>query len=314
MIPTRITDSDMIVLHSIESYLASRNIPQNLPPAEKLMQYEQARDYLYSDIVQRVPRISAYILSADLETDTVAQGLNMSLSKHVMDPIFVNILLQYLYKRNSPEENNVTGAYLAKVLSKSLEQNSKEAEKTLPVKKADKDKKEDKPVEEKKDNKNDMSSVKHIWDAVNQLLGNLRAIVSTKFAELNEYQSLSIAACLAMNNKDTIIEIYKSDLPISAEIFDIFREPETISTLVKSALLLDKASVVKRTPNQQRFLDSLTTWVYKKLNDIPTMSSYPFLVAVYGTANPKVETLYINPKDCGTAYSNLYTVAKQLIN
>ena len=110
MIPTRITDSDMIILQSVDSYIESQRIPTSQNPQEKLFVYQQARDFLYSDIVRRTPRVAAYILSADMENDTRAQGLNIALSHHLMDPVFVDILMQYLGKSGTADECRMTGA------------------------------------------------------------------------------------------------------------------------------------------------------------------------------------------------------------
>ena len=48
-IPTTITDSDMIVLQSVESFIESKKIPMT-NPEERILIYQEARDYLYSDI------------------------------------------------------------------------------------------------------------------------------------------------------------------------------------------------------------------------------------------------------------------------
>lgn len=301
MIPNRITDSDMIILQSVESYLKSIGTPLNQSPQEKLFVTQQARDFLYSDIVRRLPRVAAYLLQADMETDTVAQGLNISLAKHAMDPVFINLLMQYLSTKNIAEENCITGAYLARIMNSWIDQNVK----TEKPKKGDK-------TEEKTPEKDPLEPIAHISWAVDQLLGNIASIVATKCGNLNQFQSMAIAACLAMNNNDTIREILSSDLPITADVFDVIKDP---SNLIKSALLLEKTDIpAKLSTNQSAFMDSLVRWVYKKLNVIPTQSSYQFMVATYGTISVDVSTKYINPKDCGTQYSNLLTVAKQLIN
>lgn len=299
MIPNRITDSDMIILQSVDSYLASIGTPNSHNPQEKLFVYQQARDFLYSDIVQRVPRVASYLLTADMETDTVAQGLNIALSKHAMDPVFVNLLMQYLSRHSSADENGIVGAYLAKVLNKWMEQNTKEPEKPKKGEKVE-------PTPEVS-----LEPVAHIKVAIDQLLGNITSIITTRCGNLTGNQALAIAACLAMNNGDTIKEIIASDYPITAQLFDVVKDP---SNLIRSALLLEKSEVNKLSTNQSAFVDSLKRWVYDKLNVLPTQTSYQFLVAVYGTIKPDVSTKFINPKDCGTQYSNLLTVAKQMIN
>lgn len=306
MISKQITDSDMIILQSVESYLKTLRTPSIQNPQEKLIVTQQARDYLYSDIVQRVPRVAAYIMSADMETDSIAQGLFMALSKHVIDPVFIDILMQYLMKTNSAEENGIVGALLTKILNKHIESKTKPT--TVPSS-SKKDKDADKKSVESE--KIDLSDVAHIQQAINALLGNLADIVITRCGNLTKPEATAIAACIAMNNADTIKEIVASDLPITAQLFDVVQDP---SSLIKAALLLNKADFVKLSKNQTAFMESLTRWVYDKLNIIPTQSSYQFLVATYGSIKPDVQNYYIQIKDCGMKYSNLYAVAKQLIN
>lgn len=299
MIPFQITDSDMIILHTTESYLQSMGSPMVTNPQEKLIVLQQARDVLYSDIVRRVPRVAGYLMSANMETDTCAQGLYMALQRHVMDPVFIDILMQYLMKLNSPEENGVTGAFLTRIVSKWLEANYKPAPKT-----GKKDAEESKPL--------DTTPIQHIQAAINKLLGDVAAIVACHCGNLTQTEATAIAACLAMNNKDTISEILSADLPVTAQILDILKDPTNV---IRAALLLEKNDFPKLTANQSAFVESLTRWVYDKLDKIPTQTTYQFLVAVYGSIKPKETQKYIiQIKDCGTAFSNLLTVSKQLIN
>ena len=304
MIPTTITDSDMICLQSVESFLRERNTPLNQSPQERVIVTQQARDWLYSEIVRRFTRVAGYILQADLETDDMAKGLNHSLSKHLLDPVFVNILMSYLAKENQAEANSITGAYLAKVLNKWMEQNLKPATPT-------KGKKDSETATEPTEDP--LAPVQHLKNAVYALLGNMAKIISVKNADLNEGQSVAIAACLAMNNSSTIHEIIASDFPITADVFDIYADP---SNIIKSILLLKKDDLpAKPSVNQTAFINSLKRWVYDMLNKIPTQSIFQFLVSTYGgMTSVDVSDKFINPKDCGTQYSNLLTVAKQLIN
>lgn len=301
MIPSRITDSDMIILQSVESYIESQRIPTvNQSPQEKLFVYQQARDFLYSDIVRRVPRVARYILSADMETDTRAQGLNIALGKHMMDPVFVTILMEYLGKYGTADDRGITGAFMAKTLNKWISQNTKEPEKPKKGEKAE-------PVQEP-----DLKPVEHLNIAVRQLLGTMTNSIMYNCGNISENQALSLAACIAMNSADTITEIIASDLPVTAQIFDdVVKDP---SVLISSSLLMDKADIPKTSANQTAFLDSLKRWVYTKLNQIPTQTIFQFLVSVYGTTKPDVSTKFINPKECGSQYPNLFTVARQMIN
>lgn len=308
MVPNTITDSDMIILNSVESYIKSRNIPPYISPQEKLMVTQQARDTLYSDIVRRVPRVAGYLLQADMETDTKAQGLNMSLEKHALDPVFIDLLMQYLARENNAENNTVTGAYLAKIANRWIEQNvSKETEK--PTKKGDKTP----PPPPATDNADPIAPIKHIFYAVECLLGNMMRIITIKCCDLNDKQAMAVAACLATNNQETIKELISSDLPITADILDVYENP---SNVIRSALLLEKTEIpATLNKNQTAFVDSLKRWVYKRLNDLNTQAIFQFLVATYGFASGvDVSTKFINPKECGTMYSSLLTVAKQMIN
>ena len=309
MIPNRITNSDMIVLNSVESYLNSIGTPVTRTPQEKLIVMQNARDMLYSDIVRRVPRLAAYILAADMEVDTYAQGLHASLSRHALDPVFINLLMQYLSKSNNREECCITGAYLVKIANRWIETNVKEEK---PAKKGDKAE----AVEAAKNNKDPLEPIMHIMNAIKALLGGLASYVAVRCNNvLPENQNIAIAACIAMNNKDTIKEIIASDFPITADIFDV---PELVpdpSSLIRETLLLEQSEIPgKPSTNQQAFIDSLTRWVYKKLNEIPAQAIYSFLIATYKTNSPKIDTKFINPKSCGTQYSNLLAVAKQIIN
>jgi hypothetical protein len=312
MIPNRITDSDMICLHSVDSYLKSIGTPVTRTPQEKLIIMQNARDMLYSDIVRRVPRIAAYILAADMDVDTYAQGLDKSLSRHALDPVFINLLMQYLAKSNNREECCITGAYLVKIANKWIETNVKE-EKPASTKKGEK---AEEATKAPTSNSDPLEPIMHIMNAIRALLGGLASYVAVRCNNvLPENQNIAIAACIAMNNKDTILEIIKSDFPITADIFDV---PELVpdpSSLIRETLLLEQSDIPgKPTTNQQAFIDSLTRWVYKKLNEIPAQAIYSFLISTYKTQSPKIDTKFINPKSCGTQYSNLLAVAKQIIN
>jgi hypothetical protein len=63
-------------------------------------------------------------MTADMESDTVAQGLWFAISKHIMDPAFINLLMQYLSRNKNEEENAITGALLTKLLNKYMQENA----------------------------------------------------------------------------------------------------------------------------------------------------------------------------------------------
>ncbi len=299
-IPTTITDSDMIVLQSVESFIESKKIPMT-NPEERIYIYQEARDYLYSDIARRVPRIAAYILSSDLETDTRAQGLNIALSHHMMDPAFVDILMQQLNKEGKQDEFRITGAYMATILNKWLVQHT-------PV--PEKPKKGEKP-EPVKDP--DITPVKHLFSTIKVLLGSIVDPIMFNCGNITEQQAMAVASCIAMNNEEALKELIDLDLPITAQSFDTNVIPDP-SAIITAALRMKKADLPKLSENQTNFVNSLKTWVYEKLNELHSQTIYHFLVSVYGTKTPDVTTNLINPKECGPQFTNLFTVAKQMIN
>lgn len=309
----KITDSDMIVLESVDSYLRRNNVPPDMPVQQKLIVIQQAKDYLYPEIAQRVPKIAGYVMHSDMEADDMARGLNTSLENHVMDPLFVDVLMRYLTSRNNADDKCTTGAYLAKIANKWIETHTREVSKPAPTKKDSKgkgDKSVEPPTTVEEPN---LEPIKHLFYAVEALLSNLTSFIRVKCCDLTERQILAIAACIATNNEDTIKELIESDMPITADILDVVENP---STIIKAALLLEQTDIpTGMSKNQVAFTDSLKRWVYRKLESINTQAIYTFLVSVYGfDQNVDVSTKFINPKECGNQYPNLLNVAKTMIN
>ena len=305
-----VTDSDKIILHTVESYLMSNHHSMvNVSPGEKLTMETQARNWLYSEIVNRVPRVASYIMSADMETDTVAQGLFTALCHHSMDPIFINYLMNHLARANNAEENGIVGALLTQILNKQVETRTASATIDKSAKKNDKggDKNTTPPANEPIK----IPEIEHLESAVKVLLKTIIDVVQTRCPGLTEPAAMAISACLAMNNADTIPQIIASDLPVTAEIFNILSRPDQI---VYTALRLEKDEYLKPTQNQQEFINSLRRWVYKKLNEREPTEMYQYLVAVYGSVKPETDKYLLQIKDCGTQFSNLLTVAKTIIN
>jgi len=303
-------DSDRIVLHTVDSYLKSMGAnAANMAPESRLALIQSARDYLYSEIAQRIPNIAANILHADLDVDDKARALFMALSDHCKDPIFVKILMQYLgsfpANQTTQKTNLVVGALLAKILTKYIEDN------TTPVTnstKKEKDKKEEAKTESQANTVNP-DIVAHIQDAVSNLLGGVADAVSTRCGNITYVEALAIAACLATNDASTVKEIINSDLPITADIFTIIADPTNI---IKGSLLLEKKDYLKLTPNQTKFVESLQRYVFDMLDKKATaQQALRFLISIYGV-QPDTNKYLINIKDCGTQYSNLLQVTKMM--
>lgn len=297
MVYSQMYPGDVNFLDSVETYLNKIGIPANISPQERLTLTEQARNSLYSYDVQCLPRIAEKILSSDLESDQEAKGLWIAFSNHVMDPVFVSYMMQYLQTINDMGLNGQIGALLSKVIDKYI------SERWDAKKKKDKD--EPLPT---------FDEIKHIQAAFEYLLGNSANSIQVVCGNLTHPEALLIAACLAMNSQESLKEIIKSDLPITADIFDNLQSPDQI---IKASLTLLKADIpTKPTANQTAFLESLKRWIFTMLNKIPggTTVCYQYLVGIYGSVKPDVTPYYIQIKDCGTMYTNLLAVAKQIVN
>ena len=302
-----LTDSDMIVLESVDSFLQKQGVPVNTTPQERFIALQSTKEYLYSEIASRIVRLSGYILSANLENDTAAQGLNASLSKHLMDPICVNIIMQALGKGNSIIDNCIVGAYFTKVLNNWYLQNIKHDEKN----------KKGEVVNAAPKLEIQVEPVKHIDLAVNMLLGPMIKRVQAKCVNLNESECKAVAACLAMNTSSTIFELIASDLPITADVLDIILDVYgDLDDIIMSTLRIEANNPEipgKLSTNQTAFVESLSRWIFRKLNEIPIQSGYQFLVATYGTYNNiDISKKFINLRDCGNQYANLNELNKQL--
>ncbi len=297
MVYSQMYPGDVNFLDSVETYLSKIGIPANISPQERLTLTEQARNSLYSYDVQCLPRIAEKILTSDLESDQEAKGLWIAFSNHVMDPVFVSYMMQYLRTINDMGLNGQIGALLSKVIDKYI------SERWDAKKKKDKD--EPLPT---------FDEIKHIQAAIEYLLGNSANSIQVVCGNLTHTEALLIASCLAMNSQESLKEIIKSDLPITADIFDSLQSPDQI---IKASLTLLKADIpTKPTANQTAFLESLKRWIFAMLNKIPggTTVCYQYLVGIYGSVKPDVTPYYIQIKDCGTMYTNLLAVAKQIVN
>jgi desulfoferrodoxin (superoxide reductase-like protein) len=303
MVYSQMYPGDVNFLDSVDTYLQKIGVPKGVSPQEKLVIADQARTSLYSYDVQCLPRIAQKILESDLETDREANALWIAFQHHVMDPLFVQFTMQFLNTRADVTINGQVGALFAKVVDKYIEEHWK---------KEDKDKKKDK-TETKQ---TDFQEIKHIQVAIEELLGQTASSIQVACGNLTHPEALFIAACIAMNSKETIKEILRSDLAITADLFSNLRLAN-IGNLVTSALRFLKADVpTKPTANQSAFLESLKRWVYKMLDTVDGGSTvcYQYLVDVYGSVKPDVSPYYIQIKDCGTSYPNLLPVAKQIVN
>jgi hypothetical protein len=178
-------------------------------------------------------------------------------------------------------------------------------------KKADKEKKSAEPDAE-------LEGINRINSKLGILLSNLVDKVNINCPGLTEREALSVAAALAMQNQYTIPQLIQSNLPITASLLDIIRtgrNNEAFSVVIASAFLLEKKDYPKLTENQEKFIDSLSQYVYKLVNEKSETEIFSFLTCVYDTMdgrNVKLENYIIDPRACGTQNGRFHATAKHL--
>jgi hypothetical protein len=85
--------------------------------------------------------------------------------------------------------------------------------------------------------------------------------------------------------------------------------------VIASAFLLEKKDYPKLTENQEKFIDSLSQYVYKLVNEKSETEIFSFLTCVYDTMdgrNVKLENYIIDPRACGTQNGRFHATAKHL--
>jgi hypothetical protein len=310
MIYQQLQPGDAIFTESVESFMRKNGVPDNTDPQTRLALVEQYRQTLYSaDAVALVQRIANYILTQDMETDSKARALWKALCHHCEDPEFISYVKQCISSYGTDQgQRGRIGALFSKVLDEFVSRKKKAAEA------------EGKKAKDGSLPNIDLSDVKHLQIAIEELLGGNANAIQMQCGNVTHPQALFIAACIAMNDENTLLQIIGSDLPISANIFpDGKNGTSNPDMLIRAALLLKKSSLpTKLTKNQEAFLTSLRDWVFTLLNEIPGSNTmemcYQYLIAVYGSTKPDVSPYYIQIKDCGTSYSNLIQAAKLICN
>ena len=313
----QIRPDDIVILYSLEDYMAQRGVTQNsVRPDEYLRVYESARDVFYSDIVQRLTRVIPYINYAS-DNDDAAKGLKNSLAHHMRNPYFIQLMMRQLYQENNQEANGFVGAFLCQAAAMYLsEMRAKdELETEAPKTKKEKDGKETKVPEPPKKSNVDENIISSMYNAAMSLLNAKYEFVKSNCVGIEQGDALTIAAYLAMNNEITLKEMIKSDLPVTAELFQ--KDPnigQNPGKIIGAALHLQKADYAKLSVNQTKFIDSLTKWVYARLDALPPTSCLEYLVSVYHSSAPAdtVKGCLIQLKDCGVQYPQLLQVIRAL--
>jgi len=318
----QVRDDDRIVLLSLDEYLAQRGYtPQNVRPEEWVRIIDVAGDAFYSDIVQRLTRLFPFINYAD-ENDDRARGLKNSLYHHMRNPRFINLMMKQLYQENNAKANGYAGAFLCKAAERYLRDMKEldDAEVTAVPKTTKKDEKgkETKvptPPAAPKKTHLDENVAASMYNAAMQLLNGKYQYVKNRCVGIEDGDALAIAGYLSMNNELTLKGLIQCDLPLTAELL---QNDSTIGpdpgNIIAAALHLQKADYTKLSVNQTKFIDSLTKWVYSRLDSLAPTACLEYLVSVYRTSAPGdvVKTNLIQLKDCGTQYPQLIQVVRAL--
>lgn len=301
---------DRILCENLESLMARQQLPAGMPTTQYLYIEEMTRQNFYQEAIPRVPRVIQYIFQTDLDTDKDAQGLDFGIKKLlVYDGNFLNTLMTYLAQPNISQDGiAAVGAYMVRIISDYAAAHPEEDSKG---KKADKEKKSAEPDAE-------LEGINRINSKLGILLSNLVDKVNINCPGLTEREALSVAAALAMQNQYTIPQLIQSNLPITASLLDIIRtgrNNEAFSVVIASAFLLEKKDYPKLTENQEKFIDSLSQYVYKLVNEKSETEIFSFLTCVYDTMdgrNVKLENYIIDPRACGTQNGRFHATAKHL--
>ena len=309
----RITDSDQVILQSLKKYMADRGyVAEKMRPDEYLHCYDQCKNIFYSDVAQRTTRIIDYINDAD-ENDDYAKAFKFALSRHMRDKAFLDILSQQLKRENNRYSDALVGSFLCEAIREYQEEMTKLDEADADAAKANK-KKDDKATAPLKSHV-DPEIVEMMLAFGRYLLSDYRSFVQGKFIKLTDTECLVVSAIIAMGNENVAYALLESDLPITADILDCpMIKNDQLPKIYAGILQLKKSDWVKLSVNQTKFLESLTKWIYTRLNCLEMNLCLQLLVAAYKSSAPAeiVKTCLIQPKDCGSQYPNLKQVAISL--
>lgn len=288
-------DTDEVCLDSVESYIRRIGAPVPRTPEEKLVITQHARDMLYSDIANRLPRIAAYLLDVG-DGEEKAKALRFSIERHCMDAAFVNVVMQRLATNGFLEDAHLVGALFVTIVNKYFEDHK-------PTSKM-------KAEEVEELQKKNVQETQHLKNAISVLLKDIIVSVKEYCPGLNdEVEIPAIAGAIAVNNETTLSELMNFDKQLTADIFKVYADPDKI---IRAALLMKKNNYIKLTATQQKFVQTLKDFVFKKLDQLDMTMCYRFLLSVYNDMKPKTSEYLICITDVSKAqYPNLHEVVNQ---
>ena len=285
-------NSDDVCLETVESYMRKMGAPIPRTPQEELEIKQYYRDMLYSDIANRLPRVSAYLME---NNDDKAKGLSLALSRHAMDKFFVNIVMQRLATNGFLEDAHLVGALFITIVNNYFETHKSTSKK-------------DEEVEEQ--NKKNVKETSHLMEAINVLLKDIIVRVKELCPGLNEQIEVpAVAGAIAVNNQSTLDELMNFKKQLTADIFEIYTDPDKI---IRNALLMKKNNYLNLNATQKKFIDTLKDFVFKKLDELDMTQIYSYLLSVYQDYKPKTAEYLICITDVSKAqYPNLHEVVAQ---
>ena len=301
---------DHILTENVESLMAKQQVgyPGGITPQQYAYAEEVTRQNFYLDAVPRVPRVVQYIFESDLETDKMAAGLEFGIKNLlVYDPNFLVSLMTYLAQPTiNPNGIAAVGAFMVKIMTEYADRLKEEVEKK-------------KGKEDEADVKNEEAEgIERLSKNVGTLLRNVVEIVDINCPGLNDMEKLATAAAIAMQNHQTLGILLQNDLPVTANLLDIIRNSgnnKGMNLVIASAFLLEKKDFPKLTDNQEKFIDSLSTYVFKLINEKGPSEICALFGWIYGTYDCRtvdLEKYVIDPRACGTQYSRLHATIKSM--
>lgn len=300
---------DSILTENVESLMTKQQVayPGGITPQQYAYAEEVTRQNFYLDAIPRVPRVIQYIFETDLDVDKMAAGLDFGIRNLlVYDPNFVVSLMTYLAQPNiNPSGIAAVGAFMVNIIKDYAE---KIKESTDSKTKKDNDDSKDEEAE----------GIERLSKNVGTLLRNIVEIVDINCPGLSDPEKLATAAALAMQNHQTVGILLQNDMPVTANLLDIIRNSgnnQAMNLVIASAFLLEKKDFPKLSENQEKFIDSLSTYVFKLVNEKgPTeiCALFGWIYGNYDCRNVDLEKYIIDPRACGTQYSRLHATAKSM--
>ena len=304
---------DHILTENVESLMAKQQIgyPGGITPQQYAYAEEVTRQNFYLDAVPRVPRVVQYIFEADLDTDKTAAGLEYGIKNLlVYDPNFLVSLMTYLAQPTiNPNGIAAVGAFMVKIMTEYYDRIKDEADKKTDE--ASKDAKDQPKSEE-------AEGIERLSKNVGTLLRNVVEVIDINCPGLNDMEKLATAAAIAMQNHQTLGILLQNDLPVTANLLDIIRNSgnnKGMNQVIASAFLLERKDFPKLSENQEKFIDSLSNYVFRLINEkgpSEICALFGWIYGSYDCRNVDLEKYIIDPRACGTQYSRLHATIKSM--